>query len=406
MTTTQRRERFAIGTSVLVVLVALALRPPVTAVAPVLDQILGDLSLSSTFGGVLTTLPPVCLGVFAFVAPRLRQRFGDERVLVGCLVVLLAGNLLRAAGSVWALLGGTVVVGAGIAVANVALPGVIKRDFPSRVPGVTALYTMCLTLGGALAASVVVPLGVALGSAWRLPLGLLAVPVLLALLLCAFALRGAVSRQRVVRPGLLWRNRLAWQVTGFMGVQSLLAYVVFGWLPSMAQSQGMSAGAAGALLGVQAAVQALGSLTVPVLCRRLPDQRWVAVALGVLTALGFAGVLLAPGNAVVWIATVVLGLAQGAAFGLALTLFGLRAPDSDTTVALSGMAQGAGYLIAAAGPLLVGVLHGATGGWSVPLVLLLACCAAETVLGAFAGRQRQVPSVIGVQQGGDGKTAP
>ncbi len=387
----------------LVVLVALALRPPVTAVAPVLDQILGDLGLSSAFGGVLTTLPPVCLGVFAFVAPRLRQRFGDERVLVGCLVVLLAGNLLRAAGSVWALLGGTVVLGAGIAVANVALPGVIKRDFPSRVPGVTALYTMCLTLGGALAASVVVPLGSALGSAWRLPLGLLAVPVLLALPLCAFALRGAVSRQRVVRPGLLWRNRLAWQVTGFMGVQSLLAYVVFGWLPSMAQSQGMSAGAAGALLGVQAAVQALGSLTVPVLCRRLPDQRWVAAGLGVLTALGFAGVLLAPGIAVIWVATVVLGLAQGAAFGLALTLFGLRAPDSDTTVALSGMAQGAGYLIAAAGPLLIGVLHGATGGWSIPLVLLIACCAAETVLGAFAGRARQVPSVLGVP---DGKTAP
>ncbi|MBQ6643090.1 MAG: MFS transporter [Saccharopolyspora sp.] len=404
--TTQLRERFAIGTSVLVVLVALALRPPVTAVAPVLDRILGDLGLSSTFGGVLTTLPPVCLGVFAFVAPRLRQRFGDERVLVGCLVVLLAGNLLRAAGSVWALVGGTVVVGAGIAVANVALPGVIKRDFPSRVPGVTALYTMCLTLGGALAASVVVPLGGALGSAWRLPLGLLAVPVLLALLLCAFALRGAVSRQRVVRPGLLWRNRLAWQVTGFMGAQSLMAYVVFGWLPSMAQSQGMSAEAAGALLGVQAAVQALGSLTVPVLCRRLRDQRWVAMALGVLTALGFAGVLLAPGTAVVWTATVVLGLAQGAAFGLALTLFGLRAPDSDTTVALSGMAQGAGYLIAATGPLLIGVLHGATGGWTVPLVLLMVCCAGETVLGAVAGRDRQVPSVIGAQHAGDGTTAP
>lgn len=404
--TTQRRERFAIGTSVLVVLVALALRPPVTAVAPVLDRILGDLGLSSTFGGVLTTLPPVCLGVFAFVAPRLRQRFGDERVLVGCLVVLLAGNLLRAAGSVWALVGGTVVVGAGIAVANVALPGVIKRDFPSRVPGVTALYTMCLTLGGALAASVVVPLGGALGSPWRLPLGLLAVPVLLALLLCAFALRGAVSRQRVVRPGLLWRNRLAWQVTGFMGAQSLMAYVVFGWLPSMAQSQGMSAEAAGALLGVQAAVQALGSLTVPVLCRRLRDQRWVAMALGVLTALGFAGVLLAPGIAVVWTATVVLGLAQGAAFGLALTLFGLRAPDSDTTVALSGMAQGAGYLIAATGPLLIGVLHGATGGWSVPLVLLMVCCAGETVLGAFAGRDRQVPSVVGAQHAGDRGTAP
>ncbi|WP_243792807.1 MFS transporter [Saccharopolyspora gloriosae] len=393
--TGKQAERFAIGTLVLVVLVALALRPPVTAVAPVLDRILADLGLSSAFGGVLTTLPVVCLGVFAFVAPRLRQRFGDERVLVGCLVVLLIGNLLRAGGSVQALLGGTIVVGAGIAVANVALPGLIKRDFPSRVPGVTALYTMCLTLGGATAASTVVPLGRALGSEWRWPLGLLAVPVLLALLLTVFALRGSRTVQRAISPGRLWRDPLAWQVTVFMGLQSLMAYVVFGWLPTMAQDRGLSAESAGLLLGVQAAVQAVGSLAVPVLCRRFRDQRWIAMSLAVLTAAGFAGVLHAPGLAGIWAATVLLGLAQGAAFGLALTLFGLRTPDSETTAALSGMAQGAGYLIAALGPLAIGLVHGATGGWSIPLVLLLSCCAAETIAGAGAGRARTVRSVIG-----------
>ncbi|MFR9731309.1 CynX/NimT family MFS transporter [Saccharopolyspora sp. MS10] len=396
MTVRERQAgRLAAGTLVLVVLVALALRPPVTAVAPVLDRILADLGLSSAFGGVLTTLPVVCLGVFAFVAPRLRQRFGDERVLVACLVVLLAGNLLRSFGSVWTLLGGTVVVGAGIAVANVALPGLIKRDFPERVPAVTALYTMCLTLGGAAAASVVVPLGRALGSEWRLPLGLLAVPVLLALVLTAFALRGARSGQRAVRPGRLWRDPLAWQVTAFMGLQSLLAYVVFGWLPSMAHSRGLSPETAGLLLGVQAAVQALGSLSVPVLCRRTRDQRWIAACLAALTAAGFTGVLHAPGAVGIWGAAVLLGLAQGATFGLALTLFGLRSPDAETTAALSGMAQGAGYLIAAFGPLVIGLVHAATGGWGAPLVLLLGVCAAQIAAGLGAGRARSVPSVIG-----------
>lgn len=397
--TTGRPARLgtAVGTVLLVVLVAVALRPPVTAVAPLLEQILSGLGLPTAFGGVLTTLPVVCLGVFAFVAPRLRQRWGDEKVLIGCLIVLLVGNALRALGDPVALLAGTVVVGAGIAVANVALPALIKRDFPGHVPVVTAAYTMCLTLGGAVAASVVVPLGQALGSPWQGPLGLLAVPVALALVIGAIVLRGRAAPERppVVRPGLLWRDRLAWQVTAFMGVQSLMAYVVFGWLPSMVQSRGMSAEEAGLVLGVQAAIQAVGSMLVPVLCRRFRDQRLIAAAGAALTAVGFAGVLLGPAPAGVWVSTVVLGVGQGVAFGLALTLFGLRSPDSDTTTALSGMAQGAGYLLAAAGPLAIGLLHGLLGGWSVPLLLLLVCCALELWAGLLAGRRAEVPSLAG-----------
>ncbi|MER6993256.1 MFS transporter [Saccharopolyspora hirsuta] len=390
--------RAAVATMVLIVLVALALRPPFTAVAPLLERIQQDLGVSNTFGGVLTTLPVVCLGVFAFVAPALRQRFGDEKVVVGCLVVLLVGNSLRAVGSTWALLAGTVVVGAAIAVANVALPGLIKRDFPHNIPVITAVYTVCLTLGGAFAASVVVPVGVALGSAWQAPLGLLAVPVLVALVISAFVLRrGSGEPPQPSRPGALWRSPLAWQVTAFMGLQSAMAYVVFGWLPTMLQGRGMSAGLAGLALGVQAAVQAVGSLTVPVLCRRFRDQRPISTALAVCIALGFAGILVGPAAAV-WPAVILLGVAQGAAFGLALTVIGLRSPDSDTTAALSGMAQGVGYLIAATGPLLIGLLHDLAGNWTAPMALLMACCAAWLIAGLLACRHRQVPSV---QHGGD-----
>ncbi|GAB3275896.1 CynX/NimT family MFS transporter [Parasphingorhabdus pacifica] len=385
----------AFATLALVLLVALALRAPVTAIAPLLERMLADLRLSPSFGGVLTTLPVVCLGVFAFIAPRLRRRWGDERVLLGCLVVLLVGNSLRAVGSAGPLIAGTVVVGAGIAVANVALPGLIKRDFPHRVPTVTAFYTVCLTLGGAAAAASVIPISDALRSAWRAPLGLLAVPVLIALIISLFVLRRTPGPAPAVpqRSGGLWRQPLAWQVTAFMGLQSLMAYVVFGWLPSMVQARGMSPEIAGLLLGVQAAIQAVGSLAVPLLCRRLRDQRWIAMAVAAFTATGFAGIVLAPAPAGVWAATVLLGLAQGAGFGLALTLFGLRSPDSDTTTVMSGMAQGAGYLIAATGPLTIGLLHDLTDGWTVPLGLLLVCCLAELVVGAFAGRPRQVPSV-------------
>ncbi|GAA2357000.1 CynX/NimT family MFS transporter [Saccharopolyspora halophila] len=381
-------------TLVVVVLVALALRPPFTAVAPLLERIQRDLGVSETFGGVLTTLPVVCLGAFAFVAPRLRQRFGDERVLLGCLVVLLVGNSLRALGDMASLLAGTVIVGAGIAVANVAVPGLIKRDFPHNVPAITAAYTMCLTLGGAIAASVVVPIGAALGSSWQAPLGLLAVPVLIALVISLVAVRHSSGAPPLpASPGRLWRSPLAWQLTFFMGLQSSLAYVVFGWLPTMLQSRGMSPELAGLALGVQAAIQATGSLSIPVLCRRMRDQRPMIVVLSLLLMLGFSGILLGPA-AGLWPAVAVLGFAQGAAFGLALTLLGLRAPDSDTTTALSGMAQGGGYLIAAAGPLLIGLLHDVTGGWTAPAGLVLACAAGWLLFGLSVGRPVQVPSVV------------
>ena len=385
----------AIVTVVVVVLVALALPPPFTAVAPLLERIQNDLGVSGSFSGVLTTLPVVCLGAFAFIAPRLRQRFGDERVLLGCLVVLLIGNSLRAFGDIWTLLAGTVVVGAGIAVANVAVPGLIKRDFPHTVPVVTAVYTMCLTLGGAIAAAAVVPIGHALGSEWRAPLGLLAVPVLVALVISLVAVRGsAVAAPKPVSPGILLRTPLAWHLTLFMGLQSSLAYIVFGWLPTMLQSRGMSPELAGLALGVQAAIQAAGSMSIPVLCRRLRDQRPIIVVLSVMLMAGFSGILLGP-TALLWPAVAVLGLAQGAAFGLALTLLGLRSPDSDSTTALSGMAQGGGYLIAAAGPLLIGLLHDASDAWILPLVLILACSAGWLAFGLSAGRPVQVPSVIG-----------
>ena len=385
----------AVLTVALIVLTALALRPPFTAVAPLLPEIQRDLGVSTTFGGVLTTLPVVCLGVFAFAAPRLRQRFGEERVLAGAMALLAGGHLLRALGAEWSLLGGTVVVGSGVAVANVIVPGLIKRDFPDRVASVTALYTALLTLGGAVAASVVVPIGNAFGAGWRLPLGLLAVPVLLACLLAVFSTRGRPgAAEAVTSPRRLWRHPLAWQITVFMGLQSGLAYVVFGWLPTMLQSRGVPPETAGVALGVQAGVQAVGASSVGLLLRWLRDQRVVTTVLGVLIAGGFTGVLLGPGPVSIWTATVVLGCAQGAAFNLAVTLFGLRAPDSATTAALSGMAQGGGYLIAGACPLLIGVIFDLAGSWVVPLCVVLAVCASWMAMGMLVGRPRQVPSVI------------
>lgn len=383
-----------------IVLVAVNLRPAITSVGPLLGEIRVDLDLSGAAAGLLTTLPVLCLGVFAPLAAVLGRRFDLKVVLVACLPVLTAGILLRSGPSMWTLFGGTVIIGAAIGVANVVVPGLIKQIFPLRIALVTAVYTTVLNVSSAAAAGAMVPVGTALDAGWRLPLGLLAVPAVIAALYWVPLLRGASAHQpEASRIRGLWGNPLVWQVTTFMGCQSMLAYVVFGWLPTIVEGHGMSAATAGLVLSVSNLVQAAGALSVPVLARRARDQRPLVLLVVGFTVVGLAGIVLIPAG--VWVWAVVLGLGQGAGFGLALTLIGLRSYDDRVAIRLSGLAQTAGYLIAAVGPLMVGVLHDATGGWLVALAALLGVAAVETVTGLGAGRDRQVRASAPVNAASD-----
>ena len=376
-----------------IMVAAINLRPPVTSVGALLTELRRALDLPGIAVGALTTLPVVCLGVFAFLTPRLRGRLGDEGIILLALPLLLAGSLVRVGPVAATLFAGTVLVGAGIALANVVLPALVKREFPAHVPGVTAVYTTTLVLGASLGSGVAVPLEHALPGGWRAPLLVLAAPILVAFVVW-FAVRRRLAGTAAAASGddaavALWRSPLAWQVTVFMGTQSLLAYVTFGWLPTVAASHGLSAAAAGLVLSVSALVQAAGSLALPLLVRTMRDQRLLTALVAVTTAAGFAGIIAAP-TGQVWFWAVVLGLGQGAGFALALTLIGLRSGDAATASRLSSMAQGVGYLIAAIGPLLVGVVHGATGGWISVLAGLLAIGVVQAVAGLGAGRNLHI----------------
>ena len=385
----------------LIVLVALNLRPAITAVGPLLTDIRSGLGLSSATAGALTTLPVLCFGVFGLLAPALRHRFRGEVLLVAGMVLLTAGLLVRTVPSLVALFGGTLLAGIAISVCNVTLPAVIKRDHPGHVTFVTALYSTALTVGAAIASGIAVPIKDTAGGGWRLPLGLLAVPALLAGLAWVPRARRGGGRPpaETGTPLPLWRDRLAWQVTAFMGLQSLLAYVVFGWLPTICQDRGLSEAHAGLVLAVSSFVQAIGSLIVPAVDRRLRDQRPIVVAVGVLTVAGFAGVAWAPAG-LIWGSAVVLGLGQGAGFALALAFIGLRAGDAQVAARLSGMVQGGGYLIAATGPFAFGMLHDVSGGWNVPVALAVALATLEVLPGLAAGRARTIRHVTA------GVTAP
>ncbi|MEV5746328.1 MFS transporter [Actinoallomurus sp. NPDC052308] len=374
----------------LIVLVALNLRPAIVAVGPLLRQIQDDLHLSGAAAGALTTLPLVFFGSFGLVLPLLRRSPRGERLLVASMLVLVVALLVRVLPSQAALFGGALLAGIAISVGNIAVPSIIKRDHPQAIMAVTAVYTIAVTVGAAVSSSVAVPIEHATGSSWRLPLALLAIPAALAALAwLPRARRAAAAVPAAEGSPQVWRSGLAWQVTAFMGVQSLLAYVVSGWLPTLCQDRGLSETAAGYALGVTSLLQAVGALAVPVIERRLRDQRPLVVLVGVLCLIGFAGTAWAPIGSV-WLWIIVLGLGQGVGFATALSFIGLRAADAHVAAQLSGMAQGVGYVIAALGPLAVGAVHDATHGWSVPSVILLVVSVILVVPGLGAGRARTI----------------
>src|SRR5215210_4610955 len=377
-----------------VVFLAANLRPSLTGVAPLIGQIRADTGISNGVAGLLTTLPLLAFALLSLVAPLVARRFGMERALLASLLVLAAGILLRWAGAVAALFLGTAILGAAIALGNVLLPSLVKREFPEHAGLMTSVYSTSLGISAALAAGVSVPLAQLAGIGWRGALAVWAAPALLA----AVAWLPQLSRSdhpadpsARSSPGVrdLWRSPLAWQVTLFMGLQSLSYYVTLTWLPEILQAEGVGAARAGWLLGLSQAVAIVTMFLSPMVAGRLPSQRGIVVVAVSVSGAGALGLLVA-GSAASTLWVVLLGLGQGASFSLALTFFALRAPDPGHAAALSGMAQSVGYLLAAAGPFLFGVLRDVTGAWTVPLALLLTVTICLLIAGIGAARDAHV----------------
>ncbi|MGN9811240.1 MFS transporter [Micromonospora sp. BQ11] len=378
-------------------LVAVNLRAAVTSLGALLDEVRGGLGLSATMAGFVTTLPTIAFAGLGALTPWLVRRYAPARVLVVAMFALAVGQVLRVlTDSPLVFVLTSALALAGIAVANILLPMLVKQHFPHRTGLVTGAYTMALTVGTTAAAASAVPIAHAFGS-WRAGLGvwagLAAVAVLpwvpLALRARAAARRAtrtAAAAPRVrIRPG---RTRLGWAMAVYFGAQSLSGYAIMGWLAQLFRDAGYRPETAGLLL---AGVTALGvpiALLMPTLAGRLRTLRPLVFGLTTASSLAYLGLALAPHDgALLWVALLAIG--QGA-FPLILTTIGLRARTADGTVALSAFAQSTGYVIAALGPLLVGVLYEATGGWTAPIGFLLAALAVQTGAGMVIARPRYI----------------
>jgi len=377
-----------------IVLISLTMRAPITSVGPLVGSIRESIGLSGTAAGLLTTLPLLAFALLSPFAPALARRFGLERVLLYALVLLMVGIAIRSITDTAPLFAGTVVLGLAIAVFNVLLPGLVKRDFPRHVGLVTGMYSVAMNLCGAIASGISVPISRNLGLGWNGAIGFWGILTLLAALFWLPQVRKArasvsISAVADAQRRSLWRSPLAWFVTLFMGTQSLIFYVTIAWFPEIMASRGLSADTAGWMLSLLQFAVLPVSFIVPIVAGRMKNQRPLVAIMAVLLVLAIGGLYFG-GNALIPLWTILLGIGAGFAFSLAMIFLSLRTNDARDAAALSGMAQSVGYLLAATGPTLFGLLHDVTANWDLPLLLLLAVSGLLFLFGLGAANNRTV----------------
>ncbi|MBT2504313.1 CynX/NimT family MFS transporter [Streptomyces sp. ISL-98] len=382
------------------VLAALNLRPAITSLGPLLEEVRTGLGMSGSVAGLLTSVPPLCFALFGLTAPRLARRFGPGAIVCAGMAAVAAGLLIRPfVGATAGFLAASALALMGIALSNILMPVIVKRWFPDRVGQMTGLYSMALSLGTALAAAATVPMTQALGGSWQTGLALwgalAAVAVLPWLVLTrqagarAAETRAAAAQEQRNTPALrITRSRTAWALACFFGLQATAAYITMGWMPQIFRDAGVSAGTAGVLLAVTMAMGVPLAFVIPRLASRMRTQGPIAVALGLCGLMGYTGLYLAPASGA-WAWALLLGISN-CAFPLALTMIGMRAKTGAGVVRLSAFAQSTGYLLSIPGPLLVGVLYQHSGSWGLPIALMAGLMVPQIVVGTLAGRNRTI----------------
>ncbi len=380
-----------------IIFVAAVLRAPMTSVGPLVGTIRDDLNLSNTMAGSLTTLPLLVFAFFSPFAPKLARRYGVEMVLLGAMGLLTLGILIRSSSGAGTLFLGTALLGLGIALGNVLMPGLIKREFPARIGLMTGIYTVSMNLCGAIASGISVPLVTTAGMGWKGSLGGWALLSLVSLLLWAPQVLKRRSRLAVAaisavsehKPVQMWRSSLAWKITLFMGLQSMFFYSFVAWLPEILTSRGLPPDQAGWMLSLMQLAQLPFTFLVPILAGRMANQRLLVTFTFVLFMAGFSGLELGSAQWIpLWVA--MCGVAGGSAFSLAMMFFTLRTRTTQEASELSGMAQSFGYLLAAAAPTLFGYLHDVSGGWRIPILLLILVASLMFIVGWSAGSNRYI----------------
>lgn len=377
-----------------IVLISLTMRSPLTSVGPLVGMIREALGLSNAGVGLLTTLPLLAFALLSPIVPFLARRFEMERTLLYALVLLMVGIAIRSLPATVSLFSGTALLGLAIAVCNVLIPSLIKRDFFHQVGLMTGVYSVSMNLCGAIASGVSVPLARNFGFGWNGALGIWGAFALLAALIWLPQARmnkassGTKTGGASERRSLLGSS-LAWMITIFMGIQSFIFYVLVAWLPEIMTSRGLNEDSSGWMLSLFQIASLPVSFIVPIIAGRMKNQRILVIIMAILLFVSLGGLYFG-GNAFISLWTILLGIGGGFAFSLAMIFLSLRTKDAYDAASLSGMSQSFGYLLAATGPILFGLLHDITESWNPPLVFLLFASALLFIAGLGASKNHTV----------------
>lgn len=376
-----------------IILIALNLRPALSSLGPLVGMIREATGLSNTYLGLLTTLPLIAFGILSTLTPLFTRKYGIEKTLSGALALLTIGISLRALGYVPALFIGTILLGVAIAFGNVLLPSLVKRDFDKRSGFMTSLYSGMMGVGAALAAGLSVPIAKNLPGSWNTSLGVWGLLSFIAFVVWYPQVKQSqpTLKKRSFKKAMkeLGSNMLAWKVALFMGLQSLAFYVILAWLPDILISKGFTTSEAGWYLSLSQVTGVAGSVLIPFIAAKKNDQRLLVLILILLEAVSLIGLWLGGNGGVpLWVS--LIGFALGGSFGLALLFIVLRSTDSETTVELSGMSQSIGYLLAAIGPIAIGVTHDITDSWDTALFILFGILFIKLYMGIGAGSSQEL----------------
>ncbi|GAB3790419.1 CynX/NimT family MFS transporter [Virgibacillus kimchii] len=379
-----------------VILIAFNLRPSITAVGPLIGMISSDLQLPGWSLGLITSLPLIGFAIMSPITPLLSRRYSNEVVVIGGMVTLAIGMVLRSIPMIFFLFAGTILIGVGIAVANVLLPGIIKERFPDNVGMMTGVYSTAMGLMAALASGLSIPLAGLFNNSWELSLAVWIIPAVLGIAVWTYFVRHRTSADEVEVQYIaadqvkMWRSRLAWEVSIFLGLQALFYYVLIAWLPSILQENGLSNEFAGWMLSYSQFIGLPFGLFLPILAGKLKSQTRITVGISLLAIAGTCGLFFSQSSIIMFTSVTLVGLTSGALFPLSLAFLGMRAGNAQQAAELSGMAQALGYFLAAIGPIAAGYLRDLGGSWHVPLIVLIVCLIFMTIAGYGAGRNRTI----------------
>ncbi|UXU69458.1 CynX/NimT family MFS transporter [Mammaliicoccus sciuri] len=378
-----------------ILLIGASLRAPITSVGIALPSIKETLNLSNTSVSLITIIPLLSFAVISLFAAKISHKFGLERTVFGALILICIGIALRAITGVSWLYVGTVLIGVGIAFGNVLTPGIIKMNFPLRIGIMTGYYTVVMNIFGSASSYVTAPLVKHFN--YNIAISLIGIVTFIGIIIWSFQLNKheTVNSSQTTTNINVWKSPLSWQITLLMGGQSMIFYSLINWLPEFLLSHGTPINEAGIYLSIlQLAIIPLTFVT-PIFAEKMKNQVLITFVTGLLFVLGILTLMLQPNWA--FLGIILIGIASGLAFGLVNTFFGLRTENGLTAAKLSGMSQSVGYLFAAIGPLLFGILHDATNSWNMSFGILLVTSIIIMIIGSRAGRNITIEQTLGTR---------